>query len=93
MDLTDYRKQIDEVDRALVELFLRRMDIAAGIAEFKKANGLPVLDSSREAAKLRNICESAPEEMREYLRELYSRIFELSRAHQAGILESPDGEK
>ena len=87
MDLSDFRVKIDEVDSALVELFLRRMNIAAEIAAFKKANGIPVLDSSREEAKLRQVSAMAPEEMQEYVRSLYGTIFELSRAHQTRLLD------
>ena len=35
MELGDYRAQIDEIDHKLVELFAKRMDVAAGIAAYK----------------------------------------------------------
>ena len=31
MELGDYRAQIDEIDHKLVELFAKRMDVAAGL--------------------------------------------------------------
>ena len=43
MDLKELRGQIDEIDDQLVSLFCRRMDIAAQVADYKKANGLPIL--------------------------------------------------
>ena len=46
MELSDYRAQIDQIDRQLVELFAQRMNTAAGIAACKKEHGLPVLDKS-----------------------------------------------
>ena len=52
MELGDYRAQIDEIDHKLVELFAKRMDVAAGIAAYKKEHGLPVLDPVREREKL-----------------------------------------
>ena len=86
MDLNDYRKEIDEIDEQLLALFLRRMEVAGKIAEYKKANGLRVLDARREREKLRGIMDKTPEEMREYAASLYSLIFELSRSRQGCLL-------
>ena len=36
MDLSDYRKQIDQIDDELIKLFSRRMETAAHIARYKK---------------------------------------------------------
>jgi len=85
MDLTDYRKQIDQIDRQLVDLFTQRMEVAAGIAQYKKANGLKVLDASRERAKLQQVTELAGEEMQDYTASLYSVLFELSRSYQGRL--------
>lgn len=52
MNLDELRTQIDAVDDSLVELFQKRMDIAAQIAEYKRENGLPILQSAREREKL-----------------------------------------
>lgn len=86
MDLNDYRKEIDSIDDQMIALFARRMNIAAKIAEYKKANGLRVLDARREKEKLRDITEKTPEELRGYVASLYSLIFELSRSHQGRLL-------
>ena len=47
-DLEEYRRRIDAIDAQLVQLFLRRMEVTRKVGEYKKANGLPVLDSGRE---------------------------------------------
>ena len=83
MNLDELRTQIDAVDDSLVELFQKRMDIAAQIAEYKRENGLPILQSAREREKLAAISAGAPEEMQRYLRVLYSLLFELSRSYQS----------
>ena len=82
MDLTDYRKQIDAIDHQLIALFEQRMDIAAGIAAYKQEHGLPVLDASRERQKLSDLCSKVRPEMQNYLRVLYSSMFEVSRSYQ-----------
>ena len=86
MDLNDYRREIDGIDAQLLELFARRMDVAAAIAEYKKENALPVSDPSRERQKLLDVAEMAPETLRDYAVSLYSLLFELSRGYQNRIL-------
>lgn len=86
MDLNKYREQIDRVDDELLRLFAERMDLSTQIAAYKKENGLPVLDASRERQKLNSIAEKSPEGLSEYAVSLYSLIFELSRSCQNRLL-------
>ena len=86
MNLDELRVEIDKIDKGLVDLFVKRMDIAAGIAAYKKENGLPVLDATRERAKINALMELAPEELEEHIHSLYSLIFELSRSYQNKIM-------
>ena len=86
MDLNDYRRQIDEIDTQLLALFAQRMEVAAGIAAYKKAHDLPVLDSSRERQKLLDIAAKSPDAVKEYAVSLYSLLFELSRGYQNRVL-------
>ena len=83
MDLQDYRKQIDEIDDQLVKLFEQRMEVANGIAAYKKANGIKILDAGRERAKLAAICSKVKPELQNFTSVLYSSIFELSRSYQS----------
>ena len=86
MDLNDYRKEIDSIDDQLIALFAQRMETAEKIAEYKKANGLRVLDARREREKMREILDKTPADLREYVSSLYSLIFELSRSRQSCLL-------
>ena len=83
MDLKDYRKEIDAIDDQLVQLFGKRMDIAAKIADYKKENNLPILVPAREREKLADVARKAGPEMANYTRVLYSMLFELSRSYQS----------
>lgn len=82
MDLKDYRNQIDEIDDALVRLFAKRMEVSAQIADYKKANGLPIYVPAREREILQEVAEKAGPDMANYTRVLYSMLFELSRSYQ-----------
>ena len=86
MDLNEYRERIDEIDEQIVRLFAERMEVAAGIAAYKRDNSLPVLDIRREREKLRQIEEKTPEGLKDYAVSLYSLIFELSRSSQNRLL-------
>lgn len=42
------RTEIDDIDRQLTALFLKRMDITRRVGMYKQKNGIPVLDTERE---------------------------------------------
>ena len=91
MKLEEYREKIDAVDEKLVALFAERMELSRAIAEYKKENGLPVLDASREKEKLNSAAEQSPAELREYTRRLYALLFELSRDYQRELIGKERG--
>ena len=82
MELTDYRKEIDRIDREMVKLFTERMDIAADIGRCKQEKGLPVYDPERERQKLGDLTALTREDLSSSVEGLYSTIFELSRSYQ-----------
>ena len=86
MELKDYREQIDAIDREIVRLFEARMGLSAEIAAYKKAHGLPVLQPAREQEKLEVLTATVGDDLKAPLRELYTKIFELSRAQQQSAL-------
>lgn len=85
MDQSDYRREIDEIDAQMVDLFARRMAAVQGIAAYKKENDLPIRDACREREKLRTVMEHSPEDIREYASLLYSLMFDLSRTYQTRL--------
>ena len=82
MELCELREQIDDIDRELVELFKKRMNVCAEVAEYKRQTGMNVLDASRERALLNKVSELSGEEFEEYTRTLYATLLELSRSYQ-----------
>jgi len=83
MDLKELRGKIDRIDDQLVKLFAERMDVAARIGDYKKAQNLPVFVPAREREKLADVAGKAGPEMANYTRVLYSMLFELSRSYQS----------
>ena len=82
LDINKLREEINEIDAEMVELFKKRMAVAASVAEYKKERGLPVLDAARERALLGKISDMAGEELDGYARTLYHTMLDVSRAYQ-----------
>lgn len=87
MNLDELRLEIDKIDDELIKLFEKRMEVSAKIGEYKRENKLPILNSQREREKINDISDKASNDMKSYLRVLYSLIFELSRSYQEKIFE------
>lgn len=85
MDLSEIRNEIDQIDDKLVRLFCERMKLSAQVAQYKKANNMPIFVPARERAILQNVAEKAGPEMANYTRVLYSMLFELSRSYQSKL--------
>ena len=88
MSLEEYRKEIDAIDGELVRLFLRRMDVTQKVGEYKKAQGIPVLDASREkqvlAAKAALVDDPAG---KADVTALYESIMAISRRQQRTLVK------
>ena len=82
MELKDIRDQIDLIDDELVTLFRKRMELSAQVADYKKANNMPIHVPAREREILQDVAKKAGPVMANYARVLYSMIFELSRSYQ-----------
>ena len=85
-DLTQIRERVDAIDNQIVDLFKQRMDAAAAVAEYKRANNLPVLDRSRERAKLEDVTSKVPAELKSSAYVLFSQLMEASRMQQRTLL-------
>lgn len=86
-DLKQLRAEIDVIDRQMVELFRQRMEVARGVAEYKIANGIPVLDPERERQVLEAKAAMVDEpELKADVNKLFETIMSMSRAHQRAVM-------
>lgn len=85
-ELEQLRGDIDAIDRKIVDLMKRRMETVAQVAEYKKANNMPVLDTSRERALLSKVGQEAGEELADYVQSMYRTIMAASRSYENGKL-------
>ena len=86
MEIQEIRSQIDEIDKQIVNLVVKRMKMALQAAEYKQAHQLPLLDRKREREILVQTAELAGEEYAGYAKVLFSTLFDLSKSYQNRIL-------
>ena len=85
-DIKELRQDIDGIDREILELFEKRMELSGDIAAYKSEKGLPVYDPVREKEKLLRISKELPEGLRDSGVALFRMLFELSKSRQAELL-------
>lgn len=80
MDIEDWRKKIDELDRRLVELLSERARAAVEIGRLKRNTKLPVYEPDRERIVFANVQDVNPGPLpgRDLVR-IYERIIDVMR--------------
>ena len=82
-DIAEIRAEIDTIDTELTKLFERRMTVSEEVAAYKKAKGLPTLNSARE----KEVIDKAVERLQNkafapYTKKLYTCLMDLSKEYQ-----------
>lgn len=86
-DLQQCRKVIDEIDKEIVRLFEKRMEVSTQVAEYKLQVGKPVLDPQRESEKRKAVRELACNGLNQQaVDELFQQIMASSRKKQYQLL-------
>lgn len=86
MNLEELRKQIDEIDASMCDLFAKRMQVVSDVARYKKENNMPVYHPSRARTVLHNVSKRLGPEFEGYGRSLYRTIFDLSESYETRML-------
>ena len=73
--LEKQRAEIDAIDREIVALFERRMQVVVDVARIKKENGIAILD-----AKVQSYLKDAT--LKEELAEAYETLMKVSKDYQ-----------
>ena len=89
IDLQECRKEIDVIDKEILRLFEKRMEVCEDVAEYKIHTGKKVLDPKREKDKLKVLEEQAHGEFNTLgVQELFQQIMAISRKRQYQLLTS-----
>ncbi len=83
MDIADWRKKIDEIDRKLVELLNQRAQAAQEIGRLKRNTKMPIYEPDRERAVFANVRQVSKGPLPELdLTQIYERIMDVMRKIQ-----------
>jgi monofunctional chorismate mutase len=81
--LNDIRLEIDQIDDAILKLFLNRMVLIQEIKAIKKNQELPTHDQNREEAILKRLInQTSDEKLRSQVTHLFNTIMKLSKEYQ-----------
>lgn len=87
MNLSECRNEIDKIDKELVELFEKRMNVAINVAKYKIENNIPIFNGAREAEVIeKNINRLNNKEYSRLTEKFFTHLMELSRSLQADII-------
>ena len=90
-DLSITREEIDAVDKQIVELIEKRMDLALEVAKYKMSTGKPIYDRERELQKLEKLGSLASTEFNaKSIQELFLQIMSVSRRYQYSVIGDQD---
>jgi len=83
MDISDWRRKIDDLDRKLAALLNERAAAAVEIGRLKRNTSLPIYEPDRERAVIANVQKSNTGPLAERdLAQIYERIMDVMRSVQ-----------
>jgi chorismate mutase len=93
MDISDWRKKIDELDRKLAALLNERAAAAVEIGRLKRNTSLPIYEPDRERAVIANVQRSNTGPLAERdLAQIYERIMDVMRSIQKHEIVPNEGQ-
>ena len=90
LNLSDVREEINDIDRQMMALFVRRMHAAEKVAAVKKRDGLPIFQPQREKEILDRV-EQEGGAFGSGARTLMATLIDISSSYQQMLLYGDDG--
>ena len=91
MHLLELRNELDGIDKQIVELYEKRMNVCGQVAEYKIETGKRVFDKEREKQKLEAVRALTHNDFNAYgVTELFEQIMAMSRKLQYRLLAEHD---
>ena len=85
-NLKDIRDKINELDKEMLELFIKRMNLSKEVIEYKLKNNLPILDEKREKEIVeKNLNNLNNKELEKYYLEFIKNLMNISKEYQNDI--------
>lgn len=87
MDINEARAKIEIIDKEMARLFEERMACSKAIAEYKKANNMPIFDAVREQQLLeKNSGYIESDIMKGYYKDYLQAVMDVSKSYQKNII-------
>lgn len=87
-NLKQCRKKLDAIDKKIVKLFEKRMNVVKDVAIYKFQNNSPVLDQAREDAMFeRNLNRFENQELKKYYGDILKAFTGVSKQYQQEIIK------
>ena len=91
MDIADWRKKIDELDRQMVMLLNQRAEAAQAIGELKRSTEIPVYEPEREKKIYENVRAANRGPLPgDELQHIYERVIDVMRNLQMRKIKEAD---
>ena len=87
-NLNDYRASIDKIDEEIQELFVKRMEIASKIAEYKHTNNISITNSNREEEIFNKISNNKNKIISNYYLDVQKCIIKKSKEYQKALIDT-----
>lgn len=96
MDISDWRKKIDDLDSKLVDLLNQRAQAAQEIGRLKRESGMPIYEPKREQEIFENVSRLSRGPLKgRHLVQIYERVIDVMRnlqREEMGVQEHKSGE-
>jgi chorismate mutase len=80
MDIAEWRRKIDEIDRNLVQMLNQRAEAAQEIGRLKRSSDLPIYEPDRERIVLEQVQQANQGPLHHrHLMQIYERIMDVMR--------------
>lgn len=82
--MENYRKQLNKIDKEMLDLFIERLDVIKDIKAYKEKHKLSILDKSREDSIISNgLSKINNQEYHQYYQEFMETLFKISKNLQS----------
>jgi monofunctional chorismate mutase len=86
-DIKELRDEIDALDKQLVELLEKRLDVVTEVVKYKISNNKPIFDSSREEEVLaKNLQRVHNNEYEAVIEQILIALMDYSKAYQHNFI-------
>ena len=94
MNISDWRRRMDEIDKKIVELLNERAKSALEVGRLKQAAGMPIYQPARENEVLANAARNNEGPLTDAaIRRLFERIIDEARSAERAVMHGDSSDE